>query len=162
MQTETVTNTGLNYWDDEKLVKRFFDKVNKTEGCWEWTAFCWESGYGCFSITHSDNQRAHRVSYEIYHKRNILPDMLILHSCNNRKCVNPQHLREGTHQENMLDRTNAGHNATNITSSLTENDVINIREMAKTFKQKDIAELYGITRHSVRNIVNRFTWKHIL
>jgi hypothetical protein len=161
MSSETITSSGLEYWNDEKIIKRFFDKVNKTDSCWEWTAFCWKSGYGCFSVRHKENERAHRISYEIYHKRKINTGMYILHSCNNRKCVNPLHLREGNHQENMNDRTNAGHNAKNIISTLTEDDVITIRELAKTEKQKDIAIKYGLSRHSIRNIVNRITWKHL-
>lgn len=161
MSSETTSDSRLEYWNDEKLIKRFFDKVNKTDECWEWKAFCWKSGYGCFSINHKDNQRAHRVSYEIYHKKKIITGMYILHSCNNRKCVNPLHLREGTHQDNMNDRTIANRGAIIITSTLSDNDVINIRDMAKTHRQKDIAQLYGLTRHSIRNIIKRITWKNL-
>lgn len=161
MSVERESIGGLEYWNNEKVLKRFFDKVEKTDTCWNWTAYCWKSGYGCFSVSHRDSQRAHRVSYEIYHKKKIAEDLYILHSCHNRKCVNPLHLREGTAQENSNDMIIAGRNSIVITSTLTEQDVRDIRKMSKIYKQKYIAELYNLTRHSIRNIVNRITWNHI-
>lgn len=88
--------------------QRFFDKVNKTEGCWLWVAPPGESGYGYLAI----NRRpvlAHRFSYEL-HNGPIPEGLQVNHTCDVRTCVNPEHLYSGTQQENMRDRDTRGRN----------------------------------------------------
>ena len=84
---------------------RFWNKVNKTDTCWLWTASKTHQGYGYFRLD-GRMQKAHRVSYKIL-KGQIPNKMMILHSCHNPSCVNPEHLRIGTNQENMRDMSNA-------------------------------------------------------
>ena len=70
-------------------------------GCWLWPANVNPTGYG---ITYVGGVKtlAHRASYE--HHKGAIPDGLhILHSCDVPSCINPGHLRAGTHQENMLE-----------------------------------------------------------
>ena len=84
-------------------MERFWTKVEKTDGCWNWTACCGRDGYGQF---HIDGKwlRAHRYSLELKLGRPIAAGMQANHTCKqNHKCVNPHHLYEGTHQENMDD-----------------------------------------------------------
>lgn len=81
-------------------------KVNKTETCWLWTASLTTRGYGQFQVGTLKSpkiRQAHRVSYEIY-KGQIPEGHHILHSCDNRICVNPEHLRTGTNLDNVRDR----------------------------------------------------------
>lgn len=68
-------------------------------GCWIWIGDFQTSGYGRLKVFGSDVS-AHRFSYEL-HKGPITDGMHILHTCDVKACVNPEHLREGTHQENM-------------------------------------------------------------
>jgi hypothetical protein len=74
----------------EHLMQRFFEKVEKTSYCWNWTGYVTESGYGQFRYM-GKTQRAHRVSYELAYG-SIKDNFVIDHLCKNRKCVNPKHL----------------------------------------------------------------------
>lgn len=84
--------------------ERFWAKVNKSgpNGCWIWTGYKINSGYGQIR---DDNQRktlVHRLSWEI--SVGPIPQGLnILHECDNRPCVNPDHLFVGTQSKNLLD-----------------------------------------------------------
>lgn len=82
-------------------IERFMEKVVATyDGCWEWTAYVGNSGYGRFYVD-DRGALAHRWSYEFH--VGPIPDGLVLdHLCRNRKCVNPEHLEPVTLSENVL------------------------------------------------------------
>ena len=79
----------------------FWNKVDKTGDCWNWTACIAKNGYGKLGVD-SKTRYAHRISYEL--AKGAIPDgLLILHTCCNRKCVNPKHLYAGDYQMNAED-----------------------------------------------------------
>lgn len=83
-------------------MKRFWSKVKKTKGCWEWQGATIRNGYGAFgSYKGSTQVGAHRVSYELTIGE-IPSGMEIDHLCRNRSCVNPDHLEVVTRKENQL------------------------------------------------------------
>lgn len=88
--------------------KRFLSgfEVNHETGCWNWTGHQYSNGYGVIKAFGRDIS-AHRFSYEL-HKGPIPDGMQILHSCDNKRCVNPDHLRAGTHLENIREAWERG------------------------------------------------------
>lgn len=90
---------------DADLVSRFWAKVDKRspDECWPWMAATQRNGYGAFAVRHGDVRPASRVAWMIYHDQEIPPEAWVLHSCDNPPCVNPDHLRLGSRQDNVDD-----------------------------------------------------------
>src|SRR5574337_48498 len=81
-------------------IPRFWSHVEKTDYCWNWTAFKDKDGYGKFKPTHTTLVRAHRFSYELL--VGPIPKGLQLdHICKNKACVNPAHMQAVTCNENI-------------------------------------------------------------
>lgn len=143
---------------------RFWGKVEKSNdenGCWIWKGFLHKNGYGVINID-GKNQFVHRVSYQIAYNEEIPEDMMILHSCNNRACVNPAHLRIGTHEQNMKDMTEASRQARgcyNGNATLTEGQVLQIKEfISKGVPKKYIAMIFGTGFSTIKDIASGRTW----
>lgn len=84
----------------------FFSKIDQSKECWEWKASFLNNRYGAFY----DGTRivsAHRYSFEL-HNGEIPQGKVIMHSCDNTKCVNPDHLVLGTQKENIHDMIKKG------------------------------------------------------
>lgn len=87
--------------------KRFMEKVSVDEsGCWLWTAYIDQKGYGVFGVTRRDLYKAHRYSYQM-HIGEIPEGKQLDHLCRVRHCVNPAHLEPVTNQENVIRGVNA-------------------------------------------------------
>ena len=132
-------------------------------GCWEWYGPFDRDGYGKVK-RHGKTLRAHRVSYEI-HKGPIPPGLVLLHSCDNPSCVNPEHLRPGTVRDNNQDMLRKGRNSFGRSppkSSLGALDVIRIRcRAAEGEKHAALAREYGVSPNTIAKIVKRESWSHL-
>lgn len=142
---------------------RFWKKVFKPigEGCWTWNGSVNSSGYGTFNVS-GLTEMAHRVSWKI--KNGLIPfRKQILHKCDNRLCVNPDHLFVGTQSQNRIDclsknRANFISLNDHKTSKLTYDAADEIRELSKITKQVDLSRKFGVSNSVISNIVNNKSW----
>lgn len=100
------------------VVQRFWAKVDirQPDECWNWTAGLLATGYGQFgggSGTSGKNWRAHRLAYAMTNGP-IPAGQVVMHTCDNRRCVNPAHLELGTQKQNLVDMALRGRNARGV------------------------------------------------
>lgn len=138
-------------------------------GCFLWTAATTRRGYGKFMIDYpkrKTNWLAHRVSYFLHYGL-FDGNLDVLHKCDNPPCVNPRHLFLGTALDNSKDRSAKGKAIApmgddHYQSKLTCADIQTVFEMrAARIGPQIIADKFGVTYHSISDIVNRRTWRHV-
>jgi AraC-like DNA-binding protein len=133
------------------LIERFLRRVNKTDKCWEWRGAKYTTGYGQLNESVWGEHTTHRWSYKYYHNKDIPNGYEICHSCDNRWCVNPEHLTAEPKIENIKQK-NERHSQPN-NRSFTKEQVEEIRALRATgLFYKDIAERYGCNRRTIERI----------
>jgi hypothetical protein len=161
---------------------RFWRHVAKRDnGCWEWAGATW-SGYGIFCTNRKDirwTMGAHRFSYELAH--GAIPDgLFVCHRCDNRGCVNPDHLFLGTNSENLMDASRKGRIASGDRNGLRVHPESALKGEANGFARltlaavlairaerlagrpyHKIASRYGISTSQVFNVCQRKQWRHV-
>lgn len=151
-----------DHLQERDFESRFWNNTIENEnGCWEWQgATHAKTGYGIITLE-GQARTTHTVSYE-QAKGEIPEDLFVLHKCNNRICINPDHLYVGTHDDNMRDMANAGSvkGSKNFNSILNEEEVQEIRKLiaSKMITYANIAQQYGVKRQTVKDIALRRTW----
>jgi len=97
----------------KKQISKFWDRVEKTSTCWNWTGHT-QNGYGRVSFSFKV-YKAHRISlflngisFNPLKKEKGSKGDIVMHSCDNRTCVNPSHLILTNQRENMLDAKKKG------------------------------------------------------
>lgn len=133
-------------------------------GCWEWIGSLHNDGYAAWN-TGGRQIKVHRASYLL----NVGPvpkKRFVVHSCRNRQCVNPEHLKlvdfKGLYQHN-LETGNVARGERNGYSILTAKKVRRIRRLAETGKytHRQIGNMMGCCQSNVTCIINRTYWAHI-
>lgn len=149
--------------------KSFFDKTfpEPNTGCWLWAGAIMTGGYG-FMKYNSDIKSAHRFSFFI-HNNDFNPSLCVLHKCDVRCCVNPDHLFQGTYSDNAKDREskkrgNLKHGIHNGRAKLTDEKVKELRLKWSTgeYSQRQLAKEYGVDQAKVWSVLHNKSWKHVL
>lgn len=138
------------------------------DGCWYWTGYVNDAGYGVIDIDrrlpNRKTLRASRASFELY-KEPIIGNNEICHTCDNPICINPNHLFQASHTDNMIDMVKKGRSPKGSRhghSILHETDIPQIRKMLKdNVPFKEIANIFSISVTSVYDIRRGSTWSHI-
>lgn len=137
-------------------------KNDDSSGCWLWNLYLTALGYG--QAKYKGKQMvAHRLSYLLF-KGEIPKDMLVCHSCDNRSCVNPDHLWLGSQKDNMADmaikkRAFRPKGQIQKQAKLLDCDINIIR--GDTRPNRVIAAQYGVTKCTIAKVKRRETWTHI-
>jgi len=143
---------------DEDTILRFCNKIKKDEltGCWNWVGAV-VGDYGCFRVGKSVCL-AHRVSMHLFKgtplKGYSRKNGLILHRCNNQKCVNPHHLYLGNQKDNVKDSVNSGSRFIRKSKYSTV-EVAAMRDLNRSgYSLSAIAELYGCCKSNMSKLIN--------
>ena len=144
----------------------FWQRVEKRDAgeCWPWLGRLDADGYGILSRS-TRPFRAHRLAFEITF--GTIPDGLIVrHTCDNARCVNPAHLLLGTQSDNIADKVARDRQAKGErmgAAKLTEDAVRVIRNAcAAGLSQSEMARRYGVSLRAVQFIQGGVTWRHVL
>lgn len=154
------------------VLDRFWSKVDRRGAncCWIWNASTTHAGYGKLCIITDGKKRfflSHRISY-IVHYGSFDRDLLVCHTCDNPKCVNPKHLWLGTNLTNAIDKMNKGRDnliqarrtRRNKGYKLTEAQVIEIRSLYPNgMSYRRLASIFGVSPPMIRNIIKRKSWR---
>lgn len=158
---------------DHRVYQRFCKAfhLSTPSECWPWVGYDNGKGYGLIGAWGRSFQ-AHRLAYVLF--VGPIPDGLhVLHNCDNPRCVNPRHLRVGTHAENMRDMRARGRAAAarkNGQSKLTEPQVRAIREITKRHPPRRgrnggpcafLARWFGVSDTAVSAVANGETWRRV-
>lgn len=148
----------------------FWVKVDKNGagGCWNWMASRKPKGYGQF-LWQDKMHRAHRLAWTLTGRELQAKGLELAHRCDNRVCVNPDHLFIATHAENMADckaKKRHTHGEANIHAKLTEAQVLEIRanppKLGRGFREiNEYAARYGVSVGTIYCSMTGRTWSHI-
>lgn len=152
----------------EERFWRFVEKKSACE-CWNWSGQIMPNGYGRVSAGSKldGGIGAHRVSWSLFNKRDVPHGMYVMHSCDNRSCVNPHHLSIGTPKDNTQDMIAKGRKRVvaplgegNGKAKLTVEKVKLIKQ--SNLKTAELARQFGLSQNCIRGVRIGRTWSHVV
>lgn len=152
-----------------KTLKFLSDRIYiDKNSCWNFTGPLDSVGYGQIASPKIRDLfkewKVHRLSYKIFNGE--IGNKLVLHTCDNRKCFNPDHLFLGTQMDNMKDRMNKGRyrsisGENNKFSKLTKDNVKQIRKLKGQKSIRALAKQFNVGKTTIEKVLNNTTWRHI-
>lgn len=136
-------------------VFRSIDMTGGPDACWPFKGKVNGKGRPYFTVS-GKKHLAYRLAYELVNGEDSLSEVIARHTCDNEICCNPRHIEKGDHQENMNDMKQRERHG------LPHHTVRAIRKLAAAnTTHQDIADLYGVSRVCVTEIVSRDNYKHV-
>ena len=159
----------MNPKTNQQIILHLYSNiVIASNECWEWIGGINNVGYGQLTID-GKTDVAHRISFRVFKGKD--PGKLyVCHKCDNRKCINPDHLFLGTALDNILDAQKKGRlnripwgRGTDMPNSVLNDDIVDKMRAAYDNGEtaKSIAGRYGFNLSTVKGAVQRATWKHV-
>ncbi len=156
----------MGWWHNISPISRFFTKIiiKDYNDCWLWTNSPDSRGYGTF-YANRKYFRAHRFSWTLFNGV-IQNNLRVCHSCDNRMCVNPNHLFLGTAKDNMQDclrkgRKNPAKGEKVATSVLTRKQVETVKDLCgQGLSQSEVGRMFGVKSQAINKIMRGFTWRN--
>ena len=150
----------------EKRFWRFVDKKSESE-CWNWLGSL-RAGYGRISLgaKKDGSTSSHRFSWELHNKQSIPNGMVVMHSCDNPKCVNPNHLNIGTHKDNTQDMIAKGRKIVVAPVGDENGKAIINEEIVKAIRESNLSHAalgrqFNVSPNCIRGVRTGRTWSHI-
>lgn len=155
----------------ERDAKRFWSKVRKIEGadaCWVWRGSWRGNGYGAFKADETVFD-SHVYSWRLANNGMVIPEgKVVMHTCDVRPCVRPDHLVLGTPSDNMMDAREKGRldfnmGENNFRAVLNPDLVREIRRLKKNHGLGYVAigRMLGVSKWAARQVIRGKTWKHV-
>lgn len=147
-------------------IDRFYRSysIDDNTNCWHWIAHKYKNGYGRMNVG-KKQCLSHRFSWVLY-GNNLQTGRVICHRCDNRDCVNPEHLFQGTQSDNLNDMKEKGRSCFGEKNGMAKLPIryvklIRIIHRFGDFKISEIADFFNVSKSCVQSIVSRSKWKHI-
>lgn len=132
--------------------------VRTPSGCLEWQHARTSKGYGRFKEGYAHRESAKRAG-------KLITGKVVRHSCDNPRCIEPNHLEPGTQSENLKDMVERGRRlyagTDNARAILTEAKVRAIRQLKGTLTARAIGKLYGVGKATIVSLLAGKTWRHV-
>ncbi len=167
---KTHSSVGFKKHARGTLEERFWNFVDKKseDECWHWTGQILSNGYGRISVgaRNLGNELAHRVSWRLANKQEIPEKMVVMHKCDNPKCVNPNHLNIGTHKQNTQDMITKGRKRVvspkgeGNGKSLLDAEKVRLIRSSK-LNHAELGRQLGVSTSCIRGVRSGRTWSHI-
>jgi len=145
----------------ERIMNYYIPEPNS--GCWLWEGDKDKRGYPVLAVQTDYKRKMHRIHRVMCEQAHgPLGDLHALHKCDNPYCINPDHLRPGTHQDNMkeaAERARMPRAERHPQTVLNAEKVREIRQSGMTYSQ--LSKKYGVAVSCIQAVKQRRTWKHV-